>query len=768
MKKLFTLLCILALSLTTVSVHANTVTIPNDPATALSPTNYLPTALNTGTTSSAGTFSVSQQLYFASELSAASSTTITAITFYCNNGFKVNRKLRVWMNNTSITAFSTSTTEPNFVDPGTFVYSSKKGDTDSGVDIERGEAYTLTFDTSFEWDGTSNIIVTVFDSTGATSGYLTPHDMIRTEGVARFLHQRTLATNYADAGWNMSSLTSATARSSNDRGYVNKITFTFAAPAAVAPSTPDDLAVSATTASSATLAWSAVEGATAYDLEQSADNENWSTLDSNVSGTSFEWTGLSASSTQYARISAKNANGSSAWSSAVTVTTDAAHEHNGISFNKWVSTTSMPTSGNYYLTNDVAYDFYEGGYLNLNGDLNLCLNGHTINLGTKSINVTADHTMTIYDPVGGGKITGFVPGHAGSLDYMGVISVENNGTLVFREGEVENTYPDDDPDYKSIAIAVGGTLILSGAPVISSNEMDIYLPPTIPAKVITIESGKPLTNTTPYKVYKSSGVITSGWTNMSGADPADYFESANSDSPIVRLVDGEAKLVSVITLSENSDNTKKITDNVSVESDIRLTRSLTSLQYNTFCLPFALSDDELQEAFGAGYDLQEFVSSSLVDETLELNFNKVYALEAGKPYLLKPSVNVANPIFQGVTITETEPVDQTSDTYISFYGIYSPTVLEGGNQNILFLGAENELFWPETTENLRGFRAYFEVKGGVSKIAKRARIVNKEDAATNLDKVQGNNLQRTKYIENGQLFILYNGTKYNVQGQVIK
>ena len=138
---LFSLFLAITLS---VSAWGNTVTIPNDPATALSPTNYLPTALNTGTTSSAGTFSVSQQLYFASELSAASSTTITAITFYCNNGSKVNRKLRVWMNNTSITAFPTSPTEPNFVDPGTFVYSSKKGDTDSGVDIVRGEAYTLT------------------------------------------------------------------------------------------------------------------------------------------------------------------------------------------------------------------------------------------------------------------------------------------------------------------------------------------------------------------------------------------------------------------------------------------------------------------------------------------------------------------------------------------------------------------------------------------------------------------------------------------------
>ena len=371
-----------------------------------------------------------------------------------------------------------------------------------------------------------------------------------------------------------------------------------------------------------------------------------------------------------------------------------------------------------------------------------------------------DVTFAIYDNEGTGVIRGAFPG---DFANSGLISIKAGGTLSISEGGVVNL-ADDANDY-NCAIDNKGTLNLSGAPTISGIKADIYL---ANSKYITIESEKPLTNTTPYSVNAVGQTITSGWSNMGEADPTDYFTSAKSGYPLVKLVGGEAKLVSVITLSEGSDNSTAITDKGGIESDIRLTRSLTSAQYNTFCLPFALTNAELQSAFGAGYDLQEFVSSSLVEETLELTFNKVTALEAGKPYLLKPSVDVVNPIFQNVTITATSPVDQTSDTYISFYGIYSPTELVGGNKNILFLGAENELFWPETSENLKGFRAYFQVKGGAAKVAKRARIINKEEAPTSLDEVQGNNLQRTKYIENGQLFILYNGAKYNVQGQVIK
>ena len=208
-KNLFTLLALCAFLVVPNIGKANTVTVPNDPLVTLTPTSYLPTALNSGTsTTSTGTFSVSQQLYFASELSTASSRTITAITFYCNDAYSsespdyVRRKLRVWMNHTSITAFPDFETNPtpNFENPGTKVFSSKKGNTDNGVEVTDLAPYTLTFDTPFEWDGTSNILVTVFDSTGVKSGYKTTHHMIQTTGVPRFLHQRTSEANYANAG----------------------------------------------------------------------------------------------------------------------------------------------------------------------------------------------------------------------------------------------------------------------------------------------------------------------------------------------------------------------------------------------------------------------------------------------------------------------------------------------------------------------------------------------------------------------------------------
>lgn len=770
MKKDFLIfLCALsALFFIPITVKANTVTVPSDPAVTISTTTYLPIGINAGSSAqSAGCYSVSQQLYYASELTGASSNTINAITFYYNEGTTLTRKLRVWISNTSLEDFPTpgSTNTPNFVNPGTKVFS---GD----VNLKEPNPYTITFNTPFVWDGTSNIIITVFDSTGLFNSYAdigstayTPRtQMFETAGKVRFLHKISRDKDFANAGWTMDNLTAATAYSITpaNRKYANRITFTFAA-AAVVPATPSDLAVSSVDASSATLAWSAVEGATSYDLQQSADGESWSTLSSGETGTSFNWTGLSAASTQFARIRATNAVGPSDWSSAVTVTTDAPHIHNGISFSKWASNSTFPTSGNFYLNSDIAFG-WENLDVTLTGNLNLCLNGHVADLFFRRIIIPSGVTFTLFDNVGGGKITSFFAGSTGEMISEGLITVNNGGTLILGEGAIENTYVTDE-DGVSIAICSQGTLKLSGAPSISSNDIDIYLGNN---SNITIESGKPLTNSTPFKVSRLlSGKFTSGWTNMSGADPSDHFVSAKAGHGI-GLSESEAAFLAVLALDENSgSNESTLLPEVGQTHNVAITRStLTSSQFNTFCLPFALSNAQLEEIFGAGYDLEEFVSSEIVGEELVLTFNQVDALVAGKPYLIQPSINVTNPSFEGVTISAAAPVDQEDDTYISFHGVFNPIELTGGNKNLLFLGANNELFWPASTGNLKGFRAYFEVKGAAQK-AKAARIVKKEDQSQAIENVE-NPDRAQKRIVNGQLIIEKNGRFYNAQGQIVK
>lgn len=513
------------------------------------------------------------------------------------------------------------------------------------------------------------------------------------------------------------------------------------------------------TTSSATISWDAVEDADSYVLQWKVNGGSYSDdIDIDKDVHSYSMSDLYSNMKYYVRVKTIIGEDESGWAE-INFTTEsypATLDYKDITFNNWSTIDALPTSGTYYLANNV----YRESSTTLTGNLNLCLNGKTATL-LSNIIIPSGYTLTIYDNEGSGSISGYY--ESAPLSPAGLITIESGGALVIGEGAIQNLDVDPEDGYSAYAIYNQGTLHMSGNPVITAATADIYL---FTSKYITLDGE--LTNTSKYKVNAAGQVITSGWsTHMSGEKPSDYFTSAKSGYRGICVVSNEVKFVKLLALDEEEDNADISDGTYAGTICVSMTRSLTSSQYNTFCLPFALTDAQLQEYFGAGYDLEEFVSSSLEGDVLSLEFSKVTSLEAGKPYLLKPSLDVVNPSFEGVTITATSPADQTSDEYISFHATYSPTELEGGNRNILFLGSGNELFWPASDGQIKAFRAYFEVKGDAPKAAKRARIVKKEDAATGIQNTE-HGTQTQKVLRNGKILILRDGKTYNVLGMECK
>ncbi len=107
----------------------------------------------------------------------------------------------------------------------------------------------------------------------------------------------------------------------------------------------------------------------------------------------------------------------------------------------------------------------------------------------------------------------------------------------------------------------------------------------------------------------------------------------------------------------------------------------------------------------SGWTVKELSSSVLSGETLTLNFADAESIVAGTPYLVKVTDAVANPTFDGVIISKTAQPKET--TYANFVPVFSPTNLEGGNTNILFVTGGNTLTYPAADGNINGFRAYF-------------------------------------------------------------
>jgi len=163
-----------------------------------------------------------------------------------------------------------------------------------------------------------------------------------------------------------------------------------------------------------------------------------------------------------------------------------------------------------------------------------------------------------------------------------------------------------------------------------------------------------------------------------------------------------------ITLAEEDDNTTKLADWDGSEADVTLTRTLMAGGYNTFAVPFDLAIPE-------GWTVKELNSASFANDVLTLNFATAQSIEAGKPYLVKVAANVdlsAAP-FTGVTVSK-DAVPYTSETVDFIPTLGATTIPAGDPKSVLFFAADNTLLNPSALPaNIKGFRAYFQLKGEV-------------------------------------------------------
>ena len=232
---------------------------------------------------------------------------------------------------------------------------------------------------------------------------------------------------------------------------------------------------------------------------------------------------------------------------------------------------------------------------------------------------------------------------------------------------------------------------------------------------------------------------------------------------------GPAPASSTPETSDNVDGIEEYIESLNGNTtDLIINRTMYKDGYfNTLCLPFSMNASEIAASCLAGCELFEFESATANGGGLDLYIAEADAIVAGKPYLIRwaSGENLTSLSFTGVTITAS--TGQAVGEGVQFVGTIGRTQLENGNENHLFLGANNTLYWPNTNNKLKGFRAYFLVSGSVAPHGAPARVVVRPKTPTAIENVNVN-AKAVKLLRDGQLFIIKNGVKYNAQGQIVK
>ena len=237
-----------------------------------------------------------------------------------------------------------------------------------------------------------------------------------------------------------------------------------------------------------------------------------------------------------------------------------------------------------------------------------------------------------------------------------------------------------------------------------------------------------------------------------------------------------AAVSGVIVLDENATSDADIVAANGSAKIPAIKRSFTGGMFNTICVPFNVGESsELTRIFGEGYELVEMKIATIVDDVLYLEFGAPESnIQYGRPYLIKPTKNVTNPVFSAHTINKSTSHLTVTGTAADYIGNFVKQTVSA-NENTLFLGADNKLYWaPADSEiTIKGFRGYFNIKSD-SGAPRRARLVlDGGQVATEVELADGalpDAIGRgvSKFIENGQLVIVKDGVYYNAFGFRVK
>jgi hypothetical protein len=221
-------------------------------------------------------------------------------------------------------------------------------------------------------------------------------------------------------------------------------------------------------------------------------------------------------------------------------------------------------------------------------------------------------------------------------------------------------------------------------------------------------------------------------------------------------------IFTTITLGDG-DNSAVIAANDGNVVNVQLNRSFTANDgYYTLCVPFNMPASTIGTAYKLGA-ITKHVSGK--EGGININLTKVDNIEAGVPYLIEPNTTVDELLVENVIIENTTGSDYTvtgADVKVTFTGI-----INGGGQtngSTEYYVGDNGYLYNGTVDKL-GLRAFFTITDeDGNKVNVRARVVANENVETGVEDIITTDAP-VKVIENGQLIIIRDGVKYNVQGQ---
>ena len=168
--------------------------------------------------------------------------------------------------------------------------------------------------------------------------------------------------------------------------------------------------------------------------------------------------------------------------------------------------------------------------------------------------------------------------------------------------------------------------------------------------------------------------------------------------------------------------------------------------WNTICLPFDVTAEQIASVLKSAGNVKEYGSEDVTTSTIK--FNDATTMQAGVPYLIKPTESATVLEFKGVTIKNVEDVNRKFGSDYKICGTFGKYTMKTDGTE-LFLKTDGKFYIPAAgTATMKGFRAYFfNINGSTAGAALNLSF----GEATGIDGVAVDTVKNVKvYNVNGQ------------------
>ena len=227
-----------------------------------------------------------------------------------------------------------------------------------------------------------------------------------------------------------------------------------------------------------------------------------------------------------------------------------------------------------------------------------------------------------------------------------------------------------------------------------------------------------------------------------------WLEGATGNVQIVDyiLLDEENAAMTV-TLCEYNAKKSRINNidninNINNIKNIKMRRALKKDDWNTICLPYSLTSDEISSLFGSGTKVEAFsgLEYNSWTNSYTMKFSAATEITAGTPYLIKPSKDVSGNIYEikDRTITCTSEtyvptgISQTANnTTLTMQGEYNKrmiTPFDVTESENIYLISGDKIYRVNSDVEMKGLRCYFVAKGAFS----NTKVIHSDGTSTDL------------------------------------